>query len=58
MLLTNVVARAAPFQFTIEEGTKPLPVTVSVNAAPPTSALLGESALSTGTGFLKRSWAT
>src|SRR5206468_2779116 len=51
VLLTNVVVRAAPFQRTVEAGTKPLPVTVNVNAAPPTVALLGASVVSTGVGL-------
>ena len=49
--LTKVVVRFTPFQRTVEADTKPLPVTVSVNAGPPWSALLGESVESTGTGL-------
>jgi len=48
--LTNVVVRFESFQRTTEEATKFVPLTVSVNAAPPAVALLGESAPSTGTG--------
>src|SRR5207244_5151819 len=48
---TIVVVRAAPFQRTVEAGTKPLPVTVSVRAAPPMVALLGASVVSTGVGL-------
>src|SRR6266850_5864240 len=47
----NVVVRAAPFQRTVEGGTKPLPVTVNVNATPPMVALLGACAVSTGVGL-------
>ena len=35
---TNVVARAAPFHITVEPVVNPLPVTVRVNAGPPTVA--------------------
>ncbi|HEX6212507.1 MAG TPA: hypothetical protein VF136_17130 [Methylomirabilota bacterium] len=48
--LTNVVVRAAPFQRTLEEATKPLPLTVSVTAALPSAALAGERLLTTGMG--------
>ena len=41
--LTNVVARPAPFQRTTEAALNPLPLTVSVNAAPPAAALAGDS---------------
>ena len=43
VLETNVVVRALPFHCTVEEGTKLVPVTVNVKAAPPASAELGFS---------------
>ena len=46
--LINVVVRAEPFHRTPEPETKLLPLTIKVNAGPPTDALLGESELSTG----------
>ena len=46
--LTKVVERAAPFQFTVAPETKLLPLTVSVKAAPPAVALVGESDVSEG----------
>jgi hypothetical protein len=49
--LTNVVTSDIPFHCTIAPLTKPLPVTVSVKAAPPAVAELGESVVSTGVGF-------
>ncbi|MBI3061376.1 MAG: hypothetical protein HYY83_05295 [Deltaproteobacteria bacterium] len=52
VLLTNVVVRFEPFQRTTDVDTKLLPVTVSVNPAPPAVALLGESAVSAGTGLV------
>jgi hypothetical protein len=48
--LTNVVVRAAPFQRTTDEATKPLPFTVNVSPALPAVAVAGESVLATGTG--------
>ncbi len=52
MPLTNVVARAPPFQFTTEPETKPVPFTVSVNEPLPGAALVGTSGwLIRGTGF-------
>jgi hypothetical protein len=48
--LTNVVVRATPFQRTPDEATKLLPLTVSVVAALPATALAGERLLATGTG--------
>jgi hypothetical protein len=51
-LLTKVVARDAPFQFTTEPETKPVPLAVSVNAAPPATAVAGETEARTGTGFV------
>ena len=50
VVLTTVVVRAAPFHCTSEPLTKLLPVTVSVKAAPPATALLGESVLNDGVG--------
>ena len=52
MLLTNVVVRGDPFQFTTEPETKCEPFTVSVKAGPPAVALLGEIELIAGTGLL------
>src|SRR5882672_4353831 len=49
--LPNVVVRSAPFQRTTDEPTKLLPVTVTVNAAPPAAAVLGDRELSVGLGF-------
>src|SRR3989449_1800392 len=46
---TNVVARAAPFQFTVELLTKSPPVTVSVAAGPPAVAPDGVMLPRTGT---------
>jgi hypothetical protein len=43
-----VVVRGAPFQCTTEPLTRLLPVTVSVKAGPPATALLGESAVNVG----------
>src|SRR5712692_10030303 len=50
VLLTNVVVRFEPFRRTTDEATKFVPVTVSVNPAPPAVALLGDSVAGTGTG--------
>ena len=51
MLLTNVVARSLAFHRTTDELMKFVPVAVRVNAAPPTTVLLGDSELSVGLGF-------
>lgn len=51
MALTNVVARALPFQFATEPFMKLVPVNVNVKAAPPAPVVAGEIALSVGTGF-------
>src|SRR5690349_10330522 len=48
---TNVVARATPFQSTVEPFTKPDPFTVKVNWAPPGAAVIGDSELTYGTGL-------
>jgi len=48
---TYVVARAAPFHITVELAWKPVPYTVSVNAAPPLVALAGLSAVMVGAGL-------
>lgn len=50
--LTNVVVRSVPFQRTTDPPAKPEPFTVSVNAAPPTTAPGGLVLASTGTGLL------
>jgi hypothetical protein len=48
VVLTNVVARAVPFQRTTDEVTKLLPLTVSVKGALPAMADEGDSELMTG----------
>src|SRR3990172_3827087 len=50
VLFTNVVARALPFQFTTEAEKKAEPFTVSVKAASPAVALVGERDVTAGTG--------
>src|SRR5437667_291784 len=49
--LPNVVVRSAPFQRTTDEPMKLLPVTLSVNAAPPATTVLGDREVSVGLGF-------
>lgn len=48
---TNVVVRAVPLNVTTEVDTKLVPFTVSVNAAPPAVALVGEREVIAGTGL-------
>src|SRR5216683_212002 len=50
--LTNAVVFAAPLKFTTAPLTKPVPLRVSVNAAPPAVALVGESVVMTGAGLV------
>jgi mRNA-degrading endonuclease toxin of MazEF toxin-antitoxin module len=50
--LTKVVVRALPFHCTTELVTKFVPVTVSVNPAPPAVALEGEREAAAGAGLL------
>jgi hypothetical protein len=50
-LLTKVVALGAPLRFTVAPFTKPTPLTVSVNAVEPATALEGESELIVGTAL-------
>ena len=45
---TNVVVRFVPFHLTVAPETKPVPVAVMVNAAPPAVAELGARLLSAG----------
>jgi hypothetical protein len=52
VLLTQVVVRSAPFHRTTDPLMKFVPVAVSVNPAPPATALLGDSALSVGARLL------
>jgi hypothetical protein len=47
-----MVASAAPFHSTVEEGTKPVPVTSSVCVADPATTLAGSTAAITGGGLL------
>jgi len=47
--LTNVVVRVAPFQRTTDVGTKPVPLTVSVSAALPVVAPVGDRLPTVGT---------
>ena len=49
--LTTVVASATPFHFTTVPAKKFVPVSVSVNAAPPAFAVVGESIARTGCGL-------
>ena len=58
VVLTNVVARLAPFQRTTDVDTKPLPFSVSVNVAPPAVVLDGASDASEGAGLSNWSCAT
>ena len=51
VLLTKVVARAAPFHSTTEPPTKPLPFTVSANAAAPAFTPVGDSEVTAGSGL-------
>ena len=46
-----VVASATPFQLTFDAATNPVPVTVSVNAAPPSLPVVGEIVFKTGAGL-------
>ena len=50
--LTNMVVLATPLNFTAEPFTKLLPLTVSVNAAPLATALVGEIVVIAGTGLV------
>ena len=50
--LTNVVVLAAPLNFTTDVDTKPVPLTVSVKAAPPAVALVGAREVAVGAGLL------
>jgi hypothetical protein len=50
VLLTNVVGRALPFQFTTDEDAKPDPLTASVKPAAPATPLEGASEFTAGTG--------
>jgi len=52
VLETNVVVRALPFHWTVEDNKKFVPVTVSVNAAPGATAELGFKDAIVGTGLL------
>jgi hypothetical protein len=52
VLLTKVVVRLLPFQRITDVIAKFVPVAVTVNAAPPAVALVGEIELSVGTGFV------
>ena len=48
--LTNVVTGADPPKLTIDDATKFVPLIVSVNAAPPTTAVFGEIVVIVGMG--------
>lgn len=52
VLLTNVVVRFVPFQRTTDVMAKFVPVAVSVKAALPAAALVGEIELRVGAGFV------
>lgn len=48
--LTYTVGRAAPSHCTTDFDTKPVPITVNVNAGPSTVVLAGDNPVATGTG--------
>jgi hypothetical protein len=50
-LLVKVVVRGLPFQSTTDPATKPVPVTVRLNAAPPGAAAEGTTGFRYGTGL-------
>ena len=52
VLLTNCVVRCAPFHQTVEELRNPVPLTVRVNAAPPTVTEFGLRLVIVGAGLL------
>ena len=52
VVLTNVVALLEPLNCTLAPFTKPAPLTVSVNAAEPATAVEGDSELTVGAGLL------
>lgn len=47
----NVVARGPPFHSTVEDEMNPVPVSVSVNPAPPAVVEVGDSVISVGAGL-------
>ena len=49
---TNVVVRGKPFQFTTAPLTRPLPLTVSVNGAPPGAVVVGLKLVIAGTALV------
>jgi hypothetical protein len=51
VLLTKLVARAAPFQYTVAPGTNDDPVTAKPNPPPPATPLVGLSPVMAGTGL-------
>ena len=51
-VLTNVVALLVPLNCTLAPFTKPAPLSVSVNAAEPATAVEGDNELTVGTGLL------
>ena len=51
-VLTNVVALLVPLNCTLEPFTKPAPLSVSVNAAEPATAVEGDNELTVGAGLL------
>lgn len=52
VVLTNCAVRWLPFHQTVEAPTKPVPLTVSVNAVPPASVELGLKLVIVGDGLL------
>jgi hypothetical protein len=50
--LTNVVVAAVPLKLTVAPFTNPVPFTVNVNAAPPSTVLDGDSVVIVGSGFV------
>src|ERR1700687_1909081 len=49
---TNIVVRAFPWKSTVAPLTNPVPLTVSVNPAPPAVVLFGESVVIVGIGLV------